>query len=145
MVDELEAVPVMTVHGDACSRNLLVRRDGRGFSLIDFSFWSKGPVGFDLGQLLVGEVQTGQRPARELAELEAACVPAYVDGLGEEGADVRLGVVQRAHALQAVLFAGLSAVPLEHLCAVPTPELHRIAGERAQLATFLLDLVDATA
>jgi hypothetical protein len=144
LVDELESVPEMTVHGDACSRNLLVDRDGSGFSLIDFGFWSKGPVGFDLCQLLIGEVQTGERPADELAELEAACAPAYVEGLREEGADVPLDIVQRAHALQSLLFAGLSAVPLENLGAPPTPELHRIAAERAQLATFLLDLVDST-
>ena len=72
LVDELESVPVMTLHGDACSRNLLVRADGRGLALIDFGFWSKGPVGFDLGQLLVGEVQTGERSADELPELETA-------------------------------------------------------------------------
>jgi hypothetical protein len=144
VVAELESVPEMTVHGDACSRNLLVRRDGAGFSLIDFGFWSKGPVGFDLGQLLIGEVQTGERPACQLPELETACVAAYVEGLREEGADVPLAVVQRAHALQALLFAGLSSLPLEQLGAPPTPELQRVAGERAQLATFLLDLVDAT-
>jgi hypothetical protein len=144
LVDELESVPEMALHGDACSRNLLVRCDGSGFSLIDFGFWSKGPVGFDLGQLLVGEVQTGERPAAELAELERACLPAYVQGLREEGSHVPLETVQRAHALQALLFAGLSAVPLDDLRGAPTPEVHRRAGERAQLATFLLDLVDAT-
>jgi hypothetical protein len=57
---------------------------------------------------------------------------------------VPLETVQRAHALQALLFAGLSAVPLEHLGAAPTPELQRTACQRARLATFLLDLVDAT-
>jgi hypothetical protein len=144
LVDELESVPVMTLHGDACSRNLLVRSDGCGLSLIDFGFWSKGPVGFDLGQLLVGEVQTGERPADDLPELEAACLPAYVDGLRGEGADVPLETVQRAHALQSLLFAGLSTVLLDQLGAAPTPELHRTACERARLATFLLDLVDAT-
>jgi hypothetical protein len=144
IVDELESVPVMTLHGDACTRNLLVRGDGSGFSLIDFGFWSEGPVGFDLGQLLVGEVQTGERPADELPELERACVRAYVEGLHDEGCDVPLETVQRAHALQSLLFCGLSAVPLDHLGAPPTPELHRLTRERAQLATFLLDLVDAT-
>ena len=144
VVEELESLPVMTLHGDACTRNLLVRRDGGGFSLIDFGFWSKGPVGFDLGQLLVGEVQTGERSAAELPALEAACLPAYVEGLGDEGADVPLPVVRRAHALQMLLFSGLSALPLEHLGTAPTPELHRLARERAQMVTFQLDLVDAT-
>jgi hypothetical protein len=35
-------------------------------------------------------------------------------------------------------------VPLDDLGAAPTPELQRRACERARLATFLLDLVDAT-
>ena len=42
-------------------------------------------VGFDLGQLLVGDVQIGRRPAATLPELEAACLPAYVEGLRAEG------------------------------------------------------------
>jgi hypothetical protein len=111
LVEELVAVPELVLHGDACSRNLLVRADGAGLALVDFGFWGRGPVGFDLGQLLVGEVQTGERPAAELAELERACLPAYVQGLREEGSHVPLETVQRAHALQALLFAGLSAVP----------------------------------
>jgi aminoglycoside phosphotransferase (APT) family kinase protein len=110
-VDELESVPVMTLHGDACSRNLLVRRDGRGFALIDFGFWGEGPVGFDLGQLLVGEVQTGERPATELAAWRTlACRPTS-RGWPKKGADVPLAVVRRAHALQTLIFCGLSAVP----------------------------------
>jgi hypothetical protein len=145
IVDELESVPVMTLHGDATTRNLLVRGNGSGFTLIDFGFWSEGPVGFDLGQLLVGEVQTGERPADGLPELEQVCVPAYVEGLRAEGCDVPLHTVQRAHALQSLLFSGLSAVPLELLGAAPSPEAHRIARERATMATFLLDLVDSTA
>ena len=144
LVEELVAVPELVLHGDACSRNLLVRADGAGLALVDFGFWGRGPVGFDLGQLLVGEVQTGERPADELPGLEAACLPAYVEGLRAEGCEVPLETVRRAHALQALLFAGLSAVPLEDLGAAPTPELQRRACERARLATFLLDLVDAT-
>jgi hypothetical protein len=43
-----------------------------------------------------------------------------------------------------VLFSGLSAVPFEHLGAPPTPELHRIAAERAASARFILDLLAET-
>ena len=73
---ELDDVPVLTLHGDACTRNLLVRRGSmnEGFVLIDFGFWGRGPVGYDLTQLLVGEVQLGERPADELPALEAACL-----------------------------------------------------------------------
>ena len=83
---ELDAVPVLTLHGDACPRNLLVRRGSDdGFVLIDYGFWGRGPVGFDLTQLLIGEVQLGERPAAELPALEDACLSAYMDGLRRGG------------------------------------------------------------
>ena len=59
-LDELESLPSATAHGDACTRNLLIcEPDGR-LALIDFGFWGTAPVGFDLGQLLLGEIQLGQ-------------------------------------------------------------------------------------
>jgi hypothetical protein len=143
---ELDDVPVLTLHGDACTRNLLVRRGHDDeFVLIDFGFWGRGPVGYDLTQLLIGEVQLGERPASELPALEAACLPAYVDGLRAEGVDVDLDLVRRAHALMMLLFAGLSTVPVELLDGPPTDDRVRIARERAGAARFMLDLADATA
>jgi hypothetical protein len=143
-VAELETVPNGAAHGDACTNNLLVPADSDDLVLIDFGFWSVQPYGFDLAQLLLGDVQLGRRPAAELPAVEAACLPAYVRGLRDEGCDLDAGVVRRAHALQMLIFSGLSAIPFEHLGQEPTPELHRIAGERAAAARFMLDLVDAT-
>ncbi len=145
LVEELESLPLGTVHGDACPRNLLAQQGSSDLMLIDYGFWGTGPLGFDLGQLLIGEVQLGERPAACLPELEARCLPAYVEGLRAEGCQAGLDVVQRAHALQMLLFSGLSAIPFEHLGKPPTTELHRIADERAQAARFMLDLVAATA
>jgi Ser/Thr protein kinase RdoA (MazF antagonist) len=145
MLDELDAMPVGTLHGDACTRNLLVEPGREGFVLIDFGFWGRGPLGFDLTQLILGEVQMGERPADELPELEAACLAAYAEGLRAEGTEVPVHTVARAHALLALLFTGLSAVPFEHLGEPVTDELLRVARERAAAARFLLDLVDATA
>ena len=145
VVAELESFPTMTLHGDATPRNLLVDRATEELVLIDFGFWGEGPVGFDLGQLLVGEVQVGERPASGLPALEAICVPAYVEGLRQEGVDLEKAVVRRAHALQMLVFTALSSPPLEHLAAPVTPELVALATERARIAGFVLDLVDATA
>lgn len=145
LVDEMERAPVATLHGDACSRNLLVVQPCERVAVIDFGFFGRGPVGFDLGQLLIGEVQTGERSAQCLPALEQACVPAYVQGLRDEGSDVDEDVVRRAHALQLLLFSGLSGVPFEHLGSPPTPQLSALAAERAQAVAFALDLVDATA
>ena len=74
LLDELDSFPMATAHGDACTRNLL-GTDGAEFIMIDFGFWGTAPVGFDLGQLLLGEVHGGERPASTLPELERACCP----------------------------------------------------------------------
>ncbi|HET9945553.1 MAG TPA: phosphotransferase [Actinomycetes bacterium] len=146
-LDELDTSPLGTSHGDACPRNLLVRRgcqDGGSFVLIDFGFWGRAPLGFDLSQLLLGEVQTGERPASDLPDLEAAIVPAYVAGLAAEGTDVDPAVVQRTHVLLALLFNGLSAVPFELLGGPPDEEAVRVTRERCAMAEFLLDLEAAS-
>lgn len=141
---ELDAVPLGTSHGDACTRNLLVTTDDDGFTLIDFGFWGRSQLGADLRQLLLGEVLMGERSALELPALEDDCLAAYVDGLRDEGCDVDAAVVQRSHALLMLLFSGLTAIPFEHLGKAPTDELRRVADERAQSARFILDLVDTT-
>ena len=144
-LDELDGAQLGTAHGDACPRNLLVRpEDPDGFVLIDFGFWCEAPLAFDLTQLLVGEVQTGERSAAELAELVARCLPAYHQGLHDEGHTVSLDALRRTHALLMLLFWGLSAVPLEVLHGAPLPGPAGTVGERARAATFVLDLMEET-
>jgi hypothetical protein len=142
---ELCALPRSTIHGDACPNNLLTPAGAEGFVLIDYGFWNLGPIGYDLSQLLVGDVQVGRRPADDLREVEETIVPAYVAGLRAEGCEVPESVVRRAHALQLMIFTGLSTLPFEHLHRPPTPELHALARERAAIARFSLDLLDETA
>ena len=145
IVEELVAMPEATQHGDACPNNLLARAGADGFVLIDYGFWNLGPVGFDLGQLLVGDVQDGRRPTSDLGFIDEAILPAYVEGLRAEGRELTEAVVRRAHALHLMLFTGLSTLPFEHLDAPLTEELHRVAADRAAIARFSLDLLDATA
>jgi hypothetical protein len=145
-LSELDALPLLTLHGDACPRNLLVPRGAEdAFVLIDYGFWGRGPAGFDLTQLLVGEIQLGERPATDMPRLEAVCVPAYVDGLRDEGVDLDVEAVRSGHALMMLLFAGLSAIPFELLAGEPSEESVRVATERAAAARFMLDLASATA
>jgi hypothetical protein len=145
-LDELDSMPVGTIHGDACRRNLLTSRaDPDGFVLIDYGFWGRGPLGFDLSQLLIGDVQTGERPASSMRALEEACLMSYHRGLQHEGVDVDVDRLRRAHALLMLEFAGLSSIPFELLEAPPTDEGLRIATERAAAARFMLDLVADTA
>jgi phosphotransferase family enzyme len=143
-VDELVALPRYASHGDSCPNNLLVVDGYDGFVLIDFGYLTLEPLGFDLGQLLVGDVQTGRIAASSMGWIEHTILPAYVEGVRAEGVDTTEHALRRAHALHLMLFTGLSTIPLEHLGEEPTPELHAVAAERAAIARFALDLLDAT-
>jgi Phosphotransferase enzyme family len=143
--DELSTRTTVASHGDACPNNLLARAGSDDFVLIDYGFWGPGPVGYDLSQLLVGDVQLGRRSSDNLAQVEEAIFAGYMAGLRAEECWIPDDVVRRAHALQLLIFTGLSALPFDLLDAEPTPELHRVAEHRAAIARFSLDLVDATA
>ncbi|CAN5428883.1 hypothetical protein BH11ACT8_BH11ACT8_29130 [soil metagenome] len=145
VADELVAFPMTTSHGDASPNNLLPGPTPDSFVLIDYGFFGTQPVGFDLGQLLVGEPQLGRGSVADVAERDAACVAAYTQGLAAEGTTVAEDDVRRAHALHLLLFSGLSSLPTEHLAQPLSEELVRVARMRAALATYILDLVDATA
>jgi hypothetical protein len=143
LLDELDTFPTATAHGDACTGNLL-GTGGPEIVMIDFGFWGRDPVGFDLGQLLLGEVHAGERPAHTLPELERACLPAYVEGLRAEGSAVTVERVRRSLALLLTVFYAIPGLPFEHRDAAPTPALHRLHAERAAATRFVLDLLDAT-
>jgi Phosphotransferase enzyme family len=145
LLDELDTVPLATAHGDACTRNLLVTDTDDCFTMIDFGFWGTAPVGFDLGQLLLGEIQVGERPAIHLPVLEQVCLPAYVNGLHDEGDDITLHQVRRSHAVLMTIFHAIPAIPYEHRTAEPTPQLRKLYTDRAATARFILDLLDNTA
>ena len=145
VLDELDGAPLGSAHGDACPLNLLIANGAPDdFVMIDFGRWCEAPLGFDLSQLLLGEVQLGHRPASELVELEDICLRAYVDGLHAEGCEISLEAVRRTHALLMLLFWGMSAVPMEVLTGPTTPVSAAAVRERARAAAFVLDLVDAT-
>ena len=144
LLDELDDVPAATAHGDACTANLLVAGDRDALVMVDLGFCGKAPLGTDLGQLILGEVQTGQRQAADLPGLEAACLPAYVTGLRAEGGTAGPAQVRRIHAALLTVFAALPSIPVEHLDDEPAPRLRRLFRGRAAIARFALDLLDDT-
>jgi Phosphotransferase enzyme family len=144
VVDEIETLHG-AAHGDACTRNLLVAADRPELVLIDFGFWGPAPLGCDLGQLLTGDVQLGERSAGSLPGNEQKCLTAYVAGLRAEGCDVDIATVERGHALGMLLFAALPSLPFDLLDAPPTPAAIEVSRQRAAAARFVLDLVAGTA
>jgi hypothetical protein len=144
LLDELDDAPAATAHGDACTANLVVAGDRDALVMVDLGFCGQAPLGTDLGQLILGEMQTGQRYPSDLPGLEAACLPAYVAGIHAEGSTADLAQVRRTHAALLAVFSALPSVPIEHLDDEPTPRLRRLFRGRAAIARFSLDLLDDT-
>jgi hypothetical protein len=145
ILDRLDTLPQAVPHGDASPQNLLVPADDPGTLVaIDVSFQSPHAVGFDLGQLLVGLVHAGVMPARELAAVHAAIVPAFAGGLRDHGMRVAGDDLARGSAGSLAVRAAFTALPFERLdgpVAEPaTPELAAAFRERAALARFITDL-----
>jgi hypothetical protein len=145
MLDRLDGLPQAIPHGDASPQNLLVPADDPDTLVaIDVSFQSPHAVGFDLGQLLVGLVHAGLMPARELAAVHAAIVPAFAGGLRDHGMRVADVDLAWGYAGSLAVRAAFTALPFERLdgpVAEPaTPELAAAFRERAALARFITDL-----
>lgn len=143
LLSELETLPVGLGHGDACTRNLLTACDGT-LVVIDFGFVRYAPLGVDLGQLVLGEIQLGERSPDDLVELWSTCLAAYATGVRRECGAADLAELGRAAALCMAIFAGVSVVPLELLGEPPASAIDRIFAHRAKVAALILDLVDHT-
>jgi hypothetical protein len=144
LADEADGLPNLLGHGDACPNNLLAGAHDDDLVMIDFGFSGGAPVGFDLTQLLVGDVQIGKRGAEGLAELDEAIVTAYVAGLRAEGCQVPEVQVRRSHALCLLIMTGLSAAPFDLFERPLDEHTIRLAADRAAIARYALDLVAAT-
>lgn len=138
LVAELTTLPTYASHGDACPGIPLRVPGTPEVVLIDFGFFGLSPVGFDLGQLLAGEVQLGHETDVDLAARGETLVTVYVAGLAEGGERVALPVVRRAHALQLMLWVGLSCLPVD--VDPQAPDALETARGRAAIARHGLEV-----
>ncbi|HWS49413.1 MAG TPA: hypothetical protein VN241_00250 [Microbacterium sp.] len=97
LLSVMEQLPRTLCHLDAWVSNVIRRPSGE-VVLLDWSFAGDGAIGEDLGNYLPDAVLDLFWPAEQLAELEATCWPAYLEGLRSAGwvgseRDARLGVV----------------------------------------------------
>lgn len=148
VLDMLDRLPQTYAHGDASPQNLLLPASEPGaIIIIDWGFGSLLPIGFDLGQLLVGLAHAGASDPAALPDIDAAIFPAYLEGLAAEDypvvpAQVRLGYLGALAARSA-----LSALPLE-LLSRPLDQdaeaefLYRLRLTRALIA-MTADIVSA--
>jgi hypothetical protein len=141
----LDALPQTHAHGDASPQNLLRPRGESGtLVVIDWAFGDVQPVGFDLGQLLVGLAHAGQTEPGELAAIDAAIFPAYLDGLADEDYEVDPGLVRLGYLGSLAVRSALCAIPLELLsgseAASPADQLQALFVSRLRLTRVMLDL-----
>jgi hypothetical protein len=142
ILDMLDALPQTYAHGDASPQNLL-RPAGEPETVvvIDWGFGTLLPVGFDLGQLLVGLAHAGETEPSELRDIDAAIFPAYLDGLAAEGYDVASQVVRAGYLGALAARSALCALPIELLTsAAPTEEAEVLFLKRLQLTRVLVDM-----
>jgi hypothetical protein len=143
LLDEMDTLPTSLPHGDAAPVNLLRPRDEPDtYVAIDWAFHCQLPLGHDLGQLLVGEVERGRMQPERLPGLLSVLEDAYVDGLAEEGLDVSATAVRRGVVCSSLAPRTLpGAFPLEQLDGPDTDEHVAFLRRRAGLSRFVLDLV----
>jgi hypothetical protein len=141
LLDLLETLPQTYAHGDASPQNLLVPRDEPTTRVaIDWGFGTPLPVGFDLGQLLIGLVNDRVCGVDQLPSIFEAILSSYLEGLAEEGYDEDPEVVRIGFAGSVVARTGLVAVPFELLDQPGVGEHHDLLVNQLQLTRYLLDL-----
>ncbi len=142
ILDMLEALPKTYAHGDASPQNLLLpANEPDAVVVIDWGFGTLLPVGFDLGQLLVGLASAGQSDPLELAAIDAEIFPAYLDGLAAEDYKVAPTQVRAGYAGGLAARSALCALPFEQL-ADPDPggEIEALMTTRLRLTRVLVDM-----
>jgi hypothetical protein len=152
IVERLNARPQLLGHLDAFRKNLFDRtgRSGeRETAVIDWSYLGYGPIGAEVGHLVIGSVAFADY-RQDIRALADACLPAYVEGLRESGwrgseADVREGYALSA-ARWVCMVGWLTSVldpdrqeQMESWMGQPLAESVAQAGDRT---TYLLDLID---
>lgn len=141
IMDALDQLPHVLAHGDACPQNLLsdsLRDDG--FVAIDWGFANLAPLGYDLGQLLVGLAENGDLEAADLPRIHDAILPAYIDGLLDERVDPSPAEVWRGFIGSLLLRSAFTALPLDRLRRPTDDGDAVIFMKRARYARHLLGM-----
>jgi hypothetical protein len=140
LLDRLDRLPQTYAHGDASPQNLLIPDHDRATRIvIDWGLEKLLPIGFDLGQLLIGLAHADELPAAALPTIEEAIVPAYHEGLNDEGCRIDQSLVREGFVGSLICRSALSAIPF------PTPAPQQPVSQttmvnRMRLSRYLVDL-----
>ena len=109
--------------------------------MIDFGFLRYAPLGIDLSQLVVGEIQLGERGPDQLSTLSTVTLESFVEGLRRGGKSATIDQVGRAHAITMAIFSGVTAIPFELLDEPPTTACGRSSRPEQRSPGYILDRV----
>jgi Phosphotransferase enzyme family len=142
LLDTLDQLPQTYAHGDASPQNLLLPAGEPGtIAVIDWGFGTPLPVGFDLGQLLVGLAHASPLEVSLLPAIDAEIFPAYLDGLAAEDYQVDPAQVRTGYLGSLAARSALCAIPAERLGSEPPgPEIMALFVQRIRLTRFMLEL-----
>lgn len=138
LIDEIEKLPLLNAHGDAAPQNLLVVPDG--FCVIDWCFWCRAALGFDLSQLVFSEIDLDRSDASTFRDVQATSLAGYRAGLAESGVEIGEAELKRAHTIQLAIAHGISSVPLERLDDEPSAVEASVRARATVLRHVLDDL-----
>jgi Phosphotransferase enzyme family len=143
VLDTLDELPQTYAHGDASPQNLLRPANEPGtIAVIDWGFGTLLPVGFDLGQLLVGLAHATVADLAQLPAIDAEIFPAYLDGLAAEDYKVDPAQVRAGYLGSLAARSALCAIPFEQLGREPADaQATALFGRRIRLTRFMLELV----
>jgi hypothetical protein len=145
ILDQLERLSQTFVHGDASPQNLLIPAADRSLRVaIDWGgFCTLLPVGFDLGQLLIGLAHAGELEVSELPALQDAVLEAFRSGLAAENFDVPPDEVRFGFLGSLVCRSGLGALPLDPPNQVAPSLTDTELTQRIQLTRYLVNIANS--
>lgn len=139
LVEAYEELPHALAHGDATPDNLREPRSG-DIVAIDLSYVCPAPLGSDLSQLLVGRFESGAATADEFQSITTTILPAYLDGLAEEGTHANPDAVEAGWAIALAVRSVFSALILDHRPDLDQTGRDELMARRALACRFGLDL-----
>jgi len=139
LVEAYEGLPHALAHGDATPDNF--RESGSGDIIaIDVSYVSPAPLGSDLSQLLVGRIESGAATADEFQSVTTTILPAYLDGLAQEGTHANPDAVEAGWAIALAVRSVFSELILDHRPDMDQAGRRELLARRALACRFGLDL-----
>jgi hypothetical protein len=141
LLDWLDRLPQLMVHGDASPQNLLIPAcEPDSFVAIDWSLGGINAAGDDLAQLAIGLAHAGQVPVAELPRIRDIVIDGYLQGLAEEGFSCDREHVAWGMDGALAIRSAFMALPLDRLTEAPSPQLDSLLHNRLQLTRYLCDL-----